>query len=113
MTKAALKTPYSRADHNSAQMIKHAKHSSVVLRAIANHQRLLILCHLNKAELTVSDLHARLKLSQSALSQHLAILRQAKIVETRREAHYIHYRLGHGLVRALLRTIHHQLNSAK
>ena len=61
---------------------------------MANSHRLLILCELNNGERTVSALEAVVPLSQSALSQHLAKLRDYGIVSTRREAQSIYYSLG-------------------
>ena len=56
-----------------------------MLKAMANSHRLLILCELHRGERSVSGLEAVVPLSQSALSQHLAKLRECGIVSTRRE----------------------------
>jgi DNA-binding transcriptional ArsR family regulator len=63
------------------------------LAMLANAKRLLILCELAKGELSVGALQARVGLGQSALSQHLAKLREAKMVATRRESQAIFYRI--------------------
>lgn len=64
------------------------------LKAIANMNRLSIIKLLNdKTELNVGDLEKATKLSQSAISQHLAIMREANLVKTRREAQQIFYSL--------------------
>ena len=73
-----------------------------ILKAIANSNRLKILALLNKEELNVGKLEKYLNLSQSALSQHLAVLRKANIVKTRRNAQTIYYRLENNLVRQIL-----------
>lgn len=73
-----------------------------ILKAIANSNRLKILALLNKEELNVGKLEKSLNLSQSALSQHLAVLRKANIVKTRRNAQTIYYRLENNLVRQIL-----------
>jgi ArsR family transcriptional regulator, virulence genes transcriptional regulator len=66
-----------------------------LLRALANEQRLLILCHLLTAgELSVSALGDALSLSQSALSQHLAKLRDEGIVTSRRASQSLFYRVA-------------------
>ncbi len=65
-----------------------------MLRALANERRLAILCELVDGERSVGDLVAAVGLQQSALSQHLAKLRAAGIVATRREAQTIYYRLA-------------------
>lgn len=72
----------------------HAAEAAQFLRVLANEHRLLVLCHLAAAgELTVSNLVDRVDLSQSALSQHLARLREDGLVTYRREAQTLHYRL--------------------
>ena len=57
-----------------------ASNACDLLKAMANEWRLMILCQLAEGEKTVSELRGTLGLSQSALSQHLAILRREKIV---------------------------------
>lgn len=64
------------------------------LALVANAKRLLILCELAQGERSVGALQAAVGLGQSALSQHLARLREAGMVATRREAQTIHYRIG-------------------
>jgi DNA-binding transcriptional ArsR family regulator len=64
-----------------------------VLRALANIHRLRILHALSDGALWVSDLQALLPLSQSALSQHLARLREAGIVATHRQGLAVAYRI--------------------
>lgn len=64
-----------------------------LLRSLANEKRLLILCQLYSGERSVGELEQVVSLSQSALSQHLAKLRAAGVVATRREAQTIYYSL--------------------
>lgn len=68
--------------------------ASALLKAMANDNRLRILDLLNGDELSVTELNKRLPISQSALSQHLAILRREKLVSTRRESQTIYYSLS-------------------
>lgn len=75
-------------------MRKQAKRAGAMLKAIANDNRLLILCQLVDGEATVGELGGRLDLSQSALSQHLARLRRDGLVRTRRQAQTIRYALA-------------------
>lgn len=65
-----------------------------LLRALGNERRLMILCQLGDGERSVGQLQPRVGLSQSALSQHLAVLREEGIVATRREAQTIWYRIA-------------------
>lgn len=63
-----------------------------LLKALANEPRLLVLCHLAEGhELAVGDLVLKVGLSQSALSQHLAKLREHKLVTTRKDAQTVFY----------------------
>lgn len=68
-----------------------AHRAAALLRLLGNEKRLMILCQLADGELSVGQIRAQLDLSQSALSQHLAILREQGLVGTRREAQTIHY----------------------
>lgn len=78
----------------SIQELKvHAQEATQLLKALANENRLMILCSLAQGELNVSELNDRVNLSQSALSQHLAWLRREQLVQTRRDAQTIYYSL--------------------
>jgi DNA-binding transcriptional ArsR family regulator len=81
-----------------AEMHEHAADAARLLKALGNEQRLLILCNLLEKPLSVGELNERVPLSQSALSQHLALLREAGMVETRRESQSIFYSLPPGPV---------------
>jgi len=77
------------------------------LSALANDRRLLILCKLVEVgEATVGTLATEVGLSQSALSQHLARMREEGIVAFRREAQTIWYRIGDVRIETLLSTLH-------
>ena len=75
-------------------MAGKAKEASILLKMFANEHRLLVLCALMERELSVGELNEVTPLSQSALSQHLASLRDADLVKTRREAQTIFYSLN-------------------
>ncbi|WP_273047777.1 metalloregulator ArsR/SmtB family transcription factor [Pseudoalteromonas sp.] len=64
-----------------------------LLKILANKNRLMILCSLQYTEMSVSQLNEAVPLAQSALSQHLAALRKANVVATRRESQTIYYRV--------------------
>ena len=83
-----------------------ADDAAALMRLLGNPHRLLILCALVEGELPVSVLQARVGLSQSALSQHLARLRRADVVVTRRSAQQIYYALPPGPVTALMGTLY-------
>ena len=87
-------------------MATHADAASGLLKSLANAQRLRILCLLATGERNVGELNELLDLSQSALSQHLARLREDGLVATRREAQPIFYRLASGPAKRLIKTLH-------
>ncbi|MBD5771744.1 ArsR/SmtB family transcription factor [Marinomonas colpomeniae] len=87
-------------------MLKQSTEAAVFLKALSNQNRLMILCHLIEEELCVTALNEKLPLSQSALSQHLAILRKDGLVTTRRESQTIYYSLGDNRVKELIQTLH-------
>ncbi len=72
---------------------RNAPRASAILKAMSNRHRLLILCQLVNGEKSVGQLEEVIGLSQSALSQHLARLRQQYLVKTRRQAQTIFYSL--------------------
>ena len=87
-------------------MRSHASDAAQLMRALANDKRLMLLCLLVEGEHSVSALNAKVELSQSALSQHLAVLREDGLVTTRREAQTIYYALAPGPAEAVMRTLH-------
>lgn len=89
------------------QLAAQSAEAAALLRSLANQQRLLILCHLSAAgELSVSALGERMSLSQSALSQHLARLREDGIVAFRREAQQLFYHIADDRAARLLELLH-------
>jgi len=96
-------------NRSSARAIKaHAGDAAALLKAMANEQRLLILCHLQDGPLTVGELNERIDLSQSALSQHLAVLRESGIVTTTRDAQSITYALPRGAVTRVIAILYEE-----
>ncbi len=88
-------------------MQAHSDEAARLLRALANPQRLRILCMLVGDELNVGQINAKLpELSQSALSQHLARLRDEGLVATRREAQTVWYSLPPGPAQIVISTLH-------
>jgi DNA-binding transcriptional ArsR family regulator len=85
---------------------ENARRASVLLKAMSNERRLLILCYLAEGEKSVGELEEIVGLGQSALSQHLARLRRDKLVATRRAARTINYALAGKEARAIMMTLH-------
>mgnify|MGYP006167452883 CR=1 FL=1 len=82
-----------------------AGRAATLLRLLANEKRLMILCQLADGELAVGEIQSRVGLSQSALSQHLALLRAEGIVATRREGQVIFYRLDDPAAMRVIETL--------
>ncbi len=87
-------------------MLAHAADAGRLLKALANDKRLMLLCLMVGGEQSVGELNARVALSQSALSQHLAVLREDGLVSTRRDAQTIYYALASGPARQIIETLH-------
>ena len=85
-----------------AALSSRAADAAATLKLIANEQRLLLLCRLSQGECPVSELVNLTGLSQSAVSQHLARLRDGGMVRTRREATTIYYRVADQAVHDLI-----------
>ena len=89
-----------------ANMAAHSEFAARFLRALANPHRLQILCVLEEREMSVSELNASIPLSQSALSQHLKVLREDGLVTTRRESQTVYYRVMPGPAMDVIRVLH-------
>ena len=89
------------------EMMKtNASRAAQLMKALGNESRLLILCYLDGKELSVTQLNNCLDLSQSALSQHLAVLRKDGLVNTRRESQTIFYSLSGDTAKRIIHTLH-------
>lgn len=77
-----------------------------LLKAMANPSRLMVLCQIADGEKSVGELESLVGLSQSGLSQHLAVLREKKLVTTRREAQTIYYSLSSREAAAVMGTLY-------
>ena len=89
-----------------AGLDQKAGEAAQFLKLLANEHRLLILCRLSASgEMTVNALADALGLSQSALSQHLARLRDDGLVTFRREAQTLHYRVANSDAIRILKTL--------
>ncbi len=87
-------------------MLAAADQASELLKALANRHRLLIVCQLIEKERSVGELAALLKLRDSTVSQHLALLRKDGLVTTRRAGQTIWYAIGSPPARELVRTLY-------
>ncbi len=106
MSTVMQEAPIALSAAELAQMREHAKDASRLLKTLGNSTRLLILCSLVDGELSVGRLNELVGMSQSALSQHLAVLRHAGLVETRRESQTIFYSLSSNKATRIIEVLH-------
>jgi len=90
----------------ASDMQAYASDAAGLMKALGNESRLMILCVLAEGERSVSDLNTIVPLSQSALSQQLARLRQQRLVKTRRESQTIFYSLEDGPADRVITLLH-------
>ena len=90
---------------DAKELAANAAEAARLLGALANERRLAILCELVDGERSVGRLVEAVGLTQSALSQHLAKLRAAGIVTTRRDAQTIYYRLASDAAGSVMKTL--------
>lgn len=76
--------------------LSHFSHCADIFKALAHPRRLEIVYLLEKQSLTVGEIFAMLDLPQANVSQHLAILKEAKIVLAEKQGKQINYRLNEG-----------------
>lgn len=84
----------------------NAASACALLKALANPDRLLLLCQLSQGERNVSELEQLLGIQQPTLSQQLAVLRREGLVATRREGKQIHYRISSPEALAVITTLY-------
>jgi DNA-binding transcriptional ArsR family regulator len=91
---------------HAGEMQDHASDAAGLMKALGNESRLMILCILAEGERSVGELNEMVPLSQSALSQQLARLRQQGLVGTRRESQTIYYSLASGPADRVINLLH-------
>ena len=88
------------------ELRRSARRAAPLLKAMSNPSRLVILCQLAEGERSVGELEQQVGLSQSGISQHLAVLRRQHVVATRRDRQTVFYSLASQDVIALMATLH-------
>ena len=109
MTASTRQTSPDTASTSAELMESAAEAAAELLKAMANPQRLRVLCLLVEREMSVGEINALVPLSQSALSQHLAVLREKNLVATRREAQTVFYSVADGTVHDVIEVLHRNL----
>ena len=101
-SRASAALPHSMLDRLS----RSSKEAGQFLKALANENRLMLLCILSEGEYSVTELEQLLGLRQPTLSQQLARLRADNLVETRRNGKTIHYSLASEEARDVMEIIY-------
>lgn len=91
---------------NPELMHRKAGEAGELLKVLANPARLQILCALIEGERPVQEIERLIGMRQSALSQHLAVLRRERLVRTRRQAQFIYYALASDEARRILEVLY-------
>ena len=86
-------------------MLKKSKEAVKLLKSIANDKRLLIFCYILENRLSVSELQSLIKISQPALSQHLAKLRDEGIITAEKDGQTIYYRIKNTDTLKIIKTL--------
>lgn len=93
---------------NLQEMQAAAVRACALLKALGNADRLLLLCQLTQGEFCVSELESMLGIQQPTLSQQLSVLREEKLVNTRRDGKQIYYSLASKEAAAVLQVLYQQ-----
>jgi DNA-binding transcriptional ArsR family regulator len=104
----ACKSPamdFSLTADDVSRLRESASKACALLKALANEDRLLILCQLTQGERNVGELEAMTGVRQPTLSQQLGVLRDEGLVSTRREGKYIFYGLASHEVIQVMKTL--------
>jgi len=88
-----------------AALRESASQACSLLKALANEDRLLLLCQLVQGERNVSELESLTGIRQPSLSQQLGVLRDEGLVATRREGKYVYYRMASYEVSQVMKTL--------
>ena len=88
------------------ELQRNARRVAGLLKAMSNSARLVILCQIAEGERSVGELERAVGLSQSSISQHLAVLRAQTVVSSRRVGQTVLYSLASSEVEALMSTLH-------
>jgi ArsR family transcriptional regulator len=93
---------------NLHEMRAAAAQACALLKVLGNPDRLMLLCQLTQGEYCVSDLETSLGIAQPTLSQQLGVLREEKLVSTRREGKQIFYRIDSSQALAIMQVLYQQ-----
>ncbi|HWI82029.1 metalloregulator ArsR/SmtB family transcription factor [Ramlibacter sp.] len=90
------------------ELSQAADAACALLKSLANPDRLLLLCELAQGERNVGQLEQALGIVQPTLSQQLGVLREARLVDTRRDGKHVYYRIASPQALAVMQVLHAQ-----
>ena len=102
----ATETAWGGTGMRLAELEQNARRAAKLLKAMSNYARLVILCQLASGERSVGELERAVGLSQSGISQHLAVLRREGVVSSRRIRQTVLYSLASRDVVTVMGTLH-------
>ncbi|GAM74346.1 transcriptional regulator [Vibrio ishigakensis] len=102
----AQKSLDNQMQQQLSDMTQKAKLVSATLKVLSHHERLLVLCQLIEGEKGVAELQERSPLNQSALSQHLKVLRDNNLVAVRKESQMVFYSLNDPRITQLIESLY-------
>jgi ArsR family transcriptional regulator, virulence genes transcriptional regulator len=106
VNRTAASTPMPSDVGALRELQRNARRVASLLKAMSNPARLVILCQIAEGERSVGELERAVGLSQSSISQHLAVLRGEAVVSSRRVRQTVLYSLASKEVVALMTTLH-------
>ncbi|GAK83996.1 transcriptional regulator ArsR family [Vibrio ponticus] len=96
----------SETQFDITQMQENATQAAELLKVMSHPERLMVICQLTQGEVGVGALQANSTLSQSALSQHLTVLRKHNIIKARKESQQVFYSLSDERVKVMMKSLH-------
>lgn len=106
LTRYAIMRRYASMNINVKQMETAADGASELMKALANRHRLMLVCQLIDGERAVGEMAEALRIRDSTVSQHLALLRKDGIVGTRREGQTIYYSISSAVARSVVEVLY-------
>lgn len=100
--------PATTAAIDLASMQRSAEEACRLMKALANPDRLMLLCQLSQGEMSVGELEDALGIRQPTLSQQLTVLREEALVRTRRDGKHVFYSVSSAAALAVLRVLYAQ-----
>lgn len=91
---------------NLQKMVAASEKACALMKVLSNQDRMMILCEISQKECCVSDIESELGIAQPTLSQQLTVLRNAKLVKTRKKGKQVYYTLSSPQVSAVMETLY-------